>query len=56
MRLYDNNKWKCTLELDIERNIIGEKIKIEIDDDEKESVLEHLFTFQWGLRKTFLKK
>ena len=47
-----------TIQKDIEKKIesIGEKIKIEIDDDEKESVLEHLFTFQWGLRKTLLKK
>ena len=36
--------------------VIGEKIKIEIDDEKRESVLENLYTFQWGLRKTFLKK
>ena len=43
---------------DIEKKIesIGEKIKMEIDDERKESILEHLYTFQWGLRKTFLKK
>ena len=43
---------------DIEKKIesIGEKIKMEIDDEKRESILEHLYTFQWGLRKTFLKK
>ena len=47
-----------TIQQDIEKNIesIGEKIKMEIDDEKRESILEHLFTFQWGLRKTFLKK
>ena len=47
-----------TVQQDIEKKIesIGEKIKIEIDDEKKESMLEHLYTFQWGLRKTFLKK
>ena len=46
------------LQKDIEKKIesIGEKIKIEIDDEKRESILEHLYTFQWGLRKTFLKK
>ncbi len=46
------------IQQDIEKKIesIGEKIQIEIDDEKKESVLEHLYTFQWGLRKTFLKK
>ena len=29
---------------------------MEIDDEKRESILEHLYTFQWGLRKTFLKK
>ena len=46
------------IQQDIEKKIesIGEKIKIEIDDQKKESILEHLYTFQWSLRKTFLKK
>ena len=46
------------LQQDIEKKIesIGEKIKIEIDDEKRESILEHLYAFQWGLRKTFLKK
>ena len=47
-----------TIQQDIEKNIesIGEKIKMEIDDEKRESILEHLYTFQWGLSKTFLKK
>tara|TARA_B100000401_G_scaffold436926_1_gene381379 strand:+ start:949 stop:1371 length:423 start_codon:yes stop_codon:yes gene_type:complete len=46
------------IQQDIEKKIelIGEKIKIEIDDKKRESLLEHLYTFQWSLRKTFLKK
>ena len=46
------------LQKDIEKKIesIGEKIKIEIDDEKRESILEHLYAFQWGLRKTFIKK
>ena len=46
------------MQQDIEKKIesIGEKIKMEIDDERRESILEHLYTFQWGLRKTFLKK
>ena len=46
------------LQKDIEKKIesIGEKIEIEIDDEKRESILEHLYTFQWGLRKTFIKK
>ena len=46
------------IQKDIEKEIelIGEKIEIEIDDEKKESILEHLYSFQWGLRKTFLKK
>ena len=46
------------IQQNIEKKIesIGEKIKIEINDEKKESILEHLYTFQWGLRKTFLKK
>ncbi len=47
-----------TIQQDIEKKIesIGEKIKMEINDEKRESTLEHLYTFQWGLRKTFLKK
>ena len=46
------------IQQDIEKKIesIGEKIKMEIDDEKRESILEHLYTFQWGLSKTFLKK
>ena len=46
------------IQQDIEKKIesIGEKIKMEIDDERRESILEHLYTFQWGLRKTFLNK
>jgi len=47
-----------TVQKDIEKKIesIGEKIKIEIDHEKREFLLEHLYAFQWGLRKTFLKK
>ena len=43
---------------DIEKEIdnIGEKIKSEVEKDQKESILESLFSFQWILRKFFLKK
>ena len=43
---------------DIEKEIdnIGEKIKSEVEKDQKESLLESLFSFQWILRKFFLKK
>ena len=43
---------------DIEKEIdnIGEKIKSEVEKDQKESILESLFSFQWTLRKFFLKK
>ncbi len=46
------------IQQEIEKKIesIGEKIKIEIDDEKRESILEYLYTFQWGLRKTLLKK
>ena len=46
------------LQKDLEKKIesVGEKIKIEIDDEKRESILENLYAFQWGLRKTFLKK
>ena len=47
-----------TIQHNIEKKIesVGEKIKIEIDDEKRESILENLYAFQWGLRKTFLKK
>tara|TARA_Y100001970_G_scaffold110533_1_gene138061 strand:+ start:9992 stop:10414 length:423 start_codon:yes stop_codon:yes gene_type:complete len=47
-----------TIQQDIEKKIelVGESIKMEIDDGKRESILEHLYTFQWGLKKTFLKK
>ena len=46
------------IQLDIEKKIdnIGEKIKSEVEKDQKESLLESLFSFQWILRKFFLKK
>ena len=46
------------LQQDIEKKIesLGEKIKLEIDDEKRESILEHLYAFQWGLKKTILKK
>ena len=46
------------IQQEIEKKIesIGEKIKIEIDDEKRQSILENLYAFQWGLRKTFLKK
>ena len=52
-----NNKG-LKIQQDIEKKIesIGEKVKIEIDDEKRESILEYLYTFQWGLRRTFLKK
>ena len=52
-----NNKG-LKIQQEIEKKIesIGEKVKIEIDDEKRESILEYLYAFQWGLRKTFLKK
>ena len=46
------------IQYDIEKEIdnIGEKIKSEVEKDQKESLLESLFSFQWILRKFFLKK
>ena len=43
---------------DIEKEIdnIGEKIISEVEKDQKEALLESLFSFQWTLRKFFLKK
>ena len=52
-----NNKG-LKIQQEIEKKIesIGEKVKIEIDDEKRESILEYLYAFQWGLRKTYLKK
>ena len=57
IKVFLKTKW-LLIHQDIEKKIesIGEKIKMEIDDEKRESILEHLYTFQWGLRKTFLKK
>ena len=43
---------------DIEKEIdnIGEKIKLEVEKDQNESLLQSLSSFQWTLRKIFLKK
>ena len=43
---------------DIEKEIdnIGEKIKSEIEKDQNESFLQSLSSFQWTLKKVFLKK
>ena len=43
---------------DIEKEIdnIGEKIKSEIEKDQNESLLQSLSSFQWTLKKVFLKK
>ena len=43
---------------DIEKEIdnIGEKIKSEVEEDQKESLLQALSSFQWTLRKLFFKK
>ena len=43
---------------DIEKEIdnIGEKIKLDVEKDQKELLLESLSSFQWTLRKIFLKK
>ena len=43
---------------DIEKEIdsIGEKIKSEIEKDQNEALLQSLSSFQWTLRKVFLKK
>ena len=47
-----------TIQQDIEKKIesIGGKIELEIDDEKRESILKHLYAFQWGLRRTSLKK
>ena len=39
-----------------EIDIIGEKIKSEVEKDQNESLLQSLSFFQWTLRKVFLKK
>ena len=39
-----------------EIDIIGEKIKSEVEKDHNESLLQSLSFFQWTLRKVFLKK
>ena len=43
---------------DIEKEIdnIGEKIKTEVEKDQNEALLQSLSSFQWILRKVFLKK
>ena len=43
---------------DIEKEIdnIGEKIKLDVKKDQKELLLQSLSSFQWTLRKVFLKK
>ena len=43
---------------DIEKEIdnIGEKIKTEVEKDQNEALLQSLSSFQWTLRKVFLKK
>ena len=42
----------------IEKEIdnIGEKIKTEVEKDQNEALLQSLSSFQWTLRKVFLKK
>ena len=47
-----------TIQRDIEKQIdaLGDKIKLEIDEDRREPTLDSLSTFQWTLRKIFLKK
>ena len=46
------------IQKNIERKIdnIGEKINLEFNDDEKEALLNSLSSFQWTLKKLFLKK
>jgi len=48
----------ASIQHDIEKEIdnIGEKIKSEIEKDQNESLLQSLSSFQWTLRKVFLKK
>ena len=46
------------IQQDIEKEIdnIGEKIKTEVEKDQNEALLQSLSSFQWTLRKVFLKK
>ena len=46
------------IQYDIEKEIdnIGEKIKTEVEKDQNEALLQSLSSFQWTLRKVFLKK
>jgi len=46
------------IQKNIEKKIdnIGEKINLEFNDDEKEALLNSLSSFQWTLKKLFLKK
>jgi len=46
-----------TIQQDIEKkiDIMGDKIKLEIDEDQREHNLEALSSFHWTLRKIFLK-
>jgi DNA-binding MarR family transcriptional regulator len=47
-----------TIQQDIEKkiDIMGDKIKLEIDEDQREHNLEVLSSFHWTLRKFFLKQ
>lgn len=47
-----------TIQQDIEKkiDIMGDKIKLEIDEDQREHNLEVLSSFHWTLRKIFLKQ
>ena len=42
--------------LEKEIDNIGEKIKTEVEKDQNEALLQSLSSFQWSLRKVFLKK
>ncbi len=46
------------IQQNIEKKIdgIGEKINLKIKEDDKEILLNSLFSFQWTLKKLFLKK
>ena len=48
----------ASIQHDIEKEIdnIGEKIKTEVEKDQNEALLQSLSSFQWTLRKVFLKK
>ena len=47
-----------TIQQDIEKkiDIMGDKIKLEIDEDQREHNLEVLSSFHWTLRKFFIKQ